>query len=87
MAVLGQFDGAAQRADQVEDIVAGTQLADSLGGRADRLDDQRQRAGLAVEIGDIFQRFDQPQFLFYAVRKQGEKDSYPPTIQSHYVDY
>ncbi len=31
--------------------------------------------------------FDRPQFLFYAVRKTGEKDSYPPTIQSHYVDY
>ena len=33
------------------------------------------------------QLFDLPQFLFYAVRKRGEQDSYPPTIQSHYVDY
>ena len=33
------------------------------------------------------QRFDLPRFLFYAVRKQGEMDDYPPTIQSHYVDY
>jgi len=33
------------------------------------------------------QLFEKPQFLFYAVRKRGEQDSYPPTIQSHYVDY
>lgn len=32
-------------------------------------------------------RFDIPQFLFYAVQKNGEKKSYPPTIQSHYVNY
>jgi len=32
-------------------------------------------------------RFEDPQFLFYAVQKKGEKRSYPPTIQSHYVDY
>lgn len=32
-------------------------------------------------------RYDDPQFLFYAVKKNGEKRRYPPTIQSHYVNY
>ncbi|WP_127112674.1 class I SAM-dependent methyltransferase [Shimia sediminis] len=31
--------------------------------------------------------YDEPQFLFYVVQKRGEKRSYPPTIQSHYVNY
>ncbi|APG47703.1 class I SAM-dependent methyltransferase [Phaeobacter porticola] len=32
-------------------------------------------------------RYDSPQFLFYVVQKNGEKDTYPATIQSHYLDY
>jgi SAM-dependent methyltransferase len=35
--------------------------------------------------GGATQAFNQPQFLFYAVRKTGEAESYPPTIQSHYA--
>ncbi|WP_299353695.1 class I SAM-dependent methyltransferase [uncultured Shimia sp.] len=32
-------------------------------------------------------RYDNPQFIFYVVQKRGEKRKYPPTIQSHYVNY
>ena len=35
--------------------------------------------------GGATRAFDQPQFLFYAVRKRGEATSPPPVIQSHYA--
>ena len=54
----------------------------------------RVKKGLPLEIPDptfshrgASARFEHPQFLFYAVQKNGEKKTYPPTIQSHYVDY
>ncbi|AZV78003.1 hypothetical protein EBB79_08915 [Parasedimentitalea marina] len=31
--------------------------------------------------------YDLPQFIFYVVRKNGEKGTLPPVIQSHYVNY